>query len=189
MGPDGLRRATAVAILSANYVAARLDRHFPVLYTGEHGRVAHECIIDIRGITKDTGVTVDDVAKRLIDYGFHAPTMSFPVSGTLMIEPTESEPLAEIDRFCDAMIAIKGEIDRVAAGEWAHADSPLARAPHPAEDLLAPDWRRPYTREQAAYPVDSLRRGKYWPPVSRIDGGYGDRHLVCSCPPPEAFES
>jgi glycine dehydrogenase len=189
MGPDGLRRATAVAILSANYIAARLGEHFPVLYTGEHGRVAHECIIDIRGITKDTGVTVDDVAKRLIDYGFHAPTMSFPVAGTLMIEPTESEPLAEIDRFCDAMIAIKGEIDRVATGEWVHDDSPLAHAPHPAEDLLVPDWDRPYTREQAAYPVAALRRGKYWPPVSRIDGGYGDRHLVCSCPPPEAFES
>ncbi len=188
MGPDGLRRATAVAILSANYVAARLGDHFPVLYAGEHGRVAHECIIDIRGITKDTGVTVDDVAKRLIDYGFHAPTMSFPVAGTLMIEPTESEPLAEIERFCEAMIAIKGEIDRVASGEWAHDDSPLAHAPHTAEDLLTADWDRPYSRELAAYPVAALRRGKYWPPVSRIDGGYGDRNLVCACPPPEAFE-
>ena len=133
-------------------------------------------------------MTVDDVAKRLIDYGFHAPTMSFPVAGTLMIEPTESEPLAEIDRFCDAMIAVKGEIDRVAAGEWPHAESPLAHAPHTAEDLLAADWARPYTREQAAYPVPTLRRDKYWPPVSRIDGGYGDRNLVCACPPPEAFE-
>jgi len=150
--------------------------------------VAHECIIDLRGITKATGVTVDDVAKRLIDYGFHAPTMSFPVAGTLMIEPTESEPLAEIDRFCDAMIAIKDEIDRVASGEVAHADSALAHAPHTAEDLLVADWDRPYTREEAAYPVRSLRRGKYWPPVSRIDGGYGDRNLVCACPPPEAFE-
>jgi glycine dehydrogenase len=189
MGPDGLRRATAVAILSANYISARLDDHFPVLYTGEHGRVAHECIIDLRGITRATGVTVDDVAKRLVDYGFHAPTMSFPVAGTLMIEPTESEPLAELDRFCEAMIAIRGEIDRVASGEWAHDDSPLAHAPHTAEDLLVAEWDRPYTREEAAYPVAALRRAKYWPPVSRIDGGYGDRNLVCACPPPEAFEA
>jgi glycine dehydrogenase len=188
MGPDGLRRATEVAILSANYIAARLGEHYPVLYAGEHGRVAHECIIDVRGITRDTGVTVDDVAKRLIDYGFHAPTMSFPVAGTLMIEPTESESLAEIDRFCDAMIAIKAEIDRVASGEWPLADSPLRRAPHTAEDLLAPDWDRPYSREDAAYPAAGLRQAKYWPPVSRIDGSYGDRHLVCACPPPEAFE-
>ncbi|HLM64425.1 MAG TPA: aminomethyl-transferring glycine dehydrogenase subunit GcvPB, partial [Acidimicrobiales bacterium] len=189
MGPDGLRRATAVAILSANYVAARLGDHFPVLYTGEHGRVAHECIVDVRGITKDTGVTVDDVAKRLIDYGFHAPTMSFPVAGTLMIEPTESESLAEIDRFCDAMIAIRGEVDRVAAGEWPVETSPLRNAPHTAEDLLTEEWDRPYPRELGAYPVPSLRRDKYWVPVSRVDGGYGDRNLVCACPPPEAFES
>ncbi|HEX2563780.1 MAG TPA: aminomethyl-transferring glycine dehydrogenase subunit GcvPB, partial [Acidimicrobiales bacterium] len=188
MGADGPRRATEVAILSANYIAARLADHFPVLYAGERGRVAHECIIDVRGITRDTGVTVDDVAKRLIDYGFHAPTMSFPVAGTLMIEPTESESLAELDRFCDAMIAIKGEIDRVASGEWRVADSPLRHAPHTAEDLLVAEWDRPYTRERAAYPVPELRRVKYWPPVSRIDGGYGDRHLVCACPPPEAFE-
>jgi glycine dehydrogenase len=188
MGPDGLRRATAVAILSANYIADRLGDHYPVLYTGEHGRVAHECIIDLRNITKSTGVTVDDVAKRLVDYGFHAPTMSFPVAGTLMIEPTESEPLSEVDRFCDAMIAIKREIDRVAAGEWPHDQSPLAHAPHTAEDLLTPEWTRPYSREQAAYPDPALRRAKYWPPVSRIDGGYGDRNLMCACPPPEAFE-
>jgi glycine dehydrogenase len=188
MGADGLRRATEVAILSANYVAARLAGHYPVLYTGDHGRVAHECIVDVRGITRDTGVTVDDVAKRLIDYGFHAPTMSFPVAGTLMIEPTESESLAEIDRFCDAMIAIKDEIDRVASGEWPLADSPLRHAPHTAEDLLVADWDRPYTREQAAYPASGLRRAKYWPPVSRIDGGYGDRHLMCACPPPEELE-
>jgi glycine dehydrogenase len=188
MGPDGMRHATAVAILSANYIAARLGDHFPVLYTGEHGRVAHECIIDLRPITKATGVTVDDVAKRLIDYGFHAPTMSFPVAGTLMIEPTESESRAEVDRFCDAMIAIRGEIDRVASGEWPHEQSPLHHAPHTAEDLLAADWDRPYSREQAAYPVPALRRTKYWPPVSRIDGGYGDRNLMCACPPPEAFE-
>ncbi len=188
MGPDGMRHATAVAILSANYIAARLGDHYPVLYTGEHGRVAHECIIDLRPITKATGVTVDDVAKRLIDYGFHAPTMSFPVAGTLMIEPTESESRAEVDRFCDAMIAIRGEIDRVASGEWPHEQSPLHHAPHTAEDLLAADWDRPYSREQAAYPVPALRRTKYWPPVSRIDGGYGDRNLMCACPPPEAFE-
>jgi glycine dehydrogenase len=184
MGPDGLRRATQVAILSANYIAHRLGGHFPVLYSGEHGRVAHECIVDVRGITRDTGVTVDDVAKRLIDYGFHAPTMSFPVAGTLMIEPTESESLAEIDRFCDAMIGIREEIGRVASGEWPLADSPLRHAPHTAEDLLAAEWHRPYSREDAAYPVPGLRQAKYWPPVSRIDGGYGDRHLVCACPPP-----
>jgi glycine dehydrogenase len=160
-----------------------------VLYTGEHGRVAHECIVDVRGITRDTGVTVDDVAKRLIDYGFHAPTMSFPVAGTLMIEPTECESLAEIDRFCDAMIAIKGEVDRVAAGEWPVDASPLRHAPHTAEDLLTDVWDRRYPRELGAYPVRSLRRDKYWVPVSRIDGGYGDRNLVCACPPPEAFES
>jgi glycine dehydrogenase len=188
MGPDGLRRATAVAILSANYLATRLAEHYPVLYVGEHGRVAHECIIDLRPITKATGVTADDVAKRLIDYGFHAPTLSFPVAGTLMIEPTESESRAELDRFCEAMIAIRAEIDRVASGEWPHDESPLHHAPHPAEDLLTADWDRPYTREQAAYPVPALRRAKYWPPVSRIDGGYGDRNLMCACPPPEAFE-
>jgi glycine dehydrogenase len=188
MGPDGMRHATAVAILSANYMARRLDPHFPVLYTGEHGRVAHECIVDLRPITKATGVTVDDVAKRLIDYGFHAPTMSFPVAGTLMIEPTESESLVELDRFCEAMIAIRGEIDRVAAGDWPVDDSPLRHAPHPAEDLLGAEWERPYAREDAAYPLPGLRKDKYWPPVSRIDGGYGDRNLVCNCPPPEAFE-
>jgi glycine dehydrogenase len=188
MGPDGLRRATGVAILSANYVATRLAEHYPVLYAGEHGRVAHECIIDVRPLAKATGVTADDVAKRLIDYGFHAPTLSFPVAGTLMIEPTESESKAELDRFCDAMIAIRAEIDRVASGEWPYDQSPLHHAPHPAEDLLATEWERPYTREEAAYPVPALRRAKYWPPVSRIDGGYGDRNLMCACPPPEAFE-
>jgi len=188
MGPDGLRRATEVAILNANYVAARLADAYPILYTGEQGRVAHECILDLRAITKATGVTVDDVAKRLIDYGFHAPTMSFPVAGTLMVEPTESESLAELDRFVEAMLSIREEIAAIERGEIAHADSPLAHAPHTAEDLLVADWDRPYTREQAAYPVPSLRRDKYWPPVSRIDGGYGDRNLVCACPPPEAFE-
>ena len=188
MGGEGLTGATKVAILNANYVAARLAPHYPVLYTGEHGRVAHECIIDLRDITRRTGVTVDDVAKRLIDYGFHAPTMSFPVAGTLMIEPTESESKAEIDRFCDAMVAIAGEIAEIESGAVAHDDSALARAPHPAEDLLSDAWERPYTREQAAYPMAGLRSDKYWPPVSRIDGAAGDRNLVCACPPPEAFE-
>jgi glycine dehydrogenase len=188
MGPDGLRRATEVAIASANYVAARLADHYPVLYTGEHGRVAHECILDLRPLTKATGVTADDVAKRLVDYGFHAPTLSFPVAGTLMVEPTESESLAELDRFCDAMIAIRGEIDRVGSGEWPVEASPLRHAPHPAEDLLVAEWDRPYSREEGAYPVSALRRDKYWPPVSRIDGGYGDRNLMCACPPPETFE-
>ena len=174
--------------MSANYVAARLAPHYPVLYTGANGLVAHECIIDIRRIQHDTDVTNEDIAKRLIDYGFHAPTMSFPVAGTLMIEPTESESKAELDRFCDAMIAIKGEIDAIAAGEVTHADSVLANAPHPAENVVADDWARSYSREQAAYPVPGLRRDKYWVPVSRIDNAFGDRHIVCSCPPIEAYE-
>jgi glycine dehydrogenase len=186
MGADGLARATQVAVLSANYVATRLRDHFPLLYAGDHGLVAHECILDIRPLTKATGVTVDDVAKRLIDYGFHAPTMSFPVAGTLMVEPTESEDLGELDRFVDAMIAIRGEIDRVGAGEWTVEESPLRHAPHTIECLTG-DWTYAYSREVAAYPVPELRRGKYFAPVRRIDGAYGDRNLVCSCPPPEAF--
>ena len=185
MGPDGLTRATASAVLAANYVAKRLGEHFPVLYRGEDGLVAHECILDVRGVTKETGVTVDDVAKRLIDYGFHAPTMSFPVAGTLMVEPTESEDLGEIDRFCDAMIAIKAEIDRVAAGDWAAEDSPLRNAPHTTRAVVD-KWERPYDREVGAFPA-GLDPDKYWPPVARIDQAYGDRNLVCSCPPPEAF--
>ncbi len=188
MGGDGLRRASQVAILAANYIARRLDGHFPVLYTGRNGLVAHECIIDLRPLTKQTGVTVDDVAKRLIDYGFHAPTMSFPVAGTLMIEPTESEDLAEIDRFCAAMIAIGHEIARVAAGDYDREDNPLANAPHTAPMLLAADWKHPYSREEAAYPLAGDHRGKYWPPVRRIDQAYGDRNLMCSCPPVEAFQ-
>jgi glycine dehydrogenase len=187
MGPDGLRTATATAILSANYVATRLAEHYPVLYTGAKGRVGHECIIDVRPITKASGVTVDDVAKRLIDYGFHAPTMSFPVAGTLMVEPTESEGLAELDRFCDAMIAIRGEIDQVLDGVWPLTDSPLRHAPHTAADLLRDDWNRPYGRERGAYPLPSLRADKYFPPVSRIDGVAGDRHLVCTCDPLESY--
>ena len=186
MGAEGLRQATATAILNANYLAARLYDAFPVLYTGANGRVGHECIVDLRGITRDTGVTVDDVAKRLMDFGFHAPTMSFPVAGTLMIEPTESESLAELDRFVEAMLAIRGEIDRVAAGEWPVDDSPLRHAPHTAEDLLG-EWNRPYARDLGAFPVPSVRHSKYFPPVSRIDAAYGDRHLVCSCEPLEAY--
>ncbi|TDC25624.1 glycine dehydrogenase (aminomethyl-transferring) [Streptomyces sp. 8K308] len=182
MGAEGLRRATQVAVLGANYVAKRLEPHYPVLYTGPGGLVAHECVIDVRPLTKATGVTVDDIAKRLIDYGFHAPTMSFPVAGTLMIEPTESEDLAELDRFCAAMIAIRAEIDRVGAGEWPKDDNPLRNAPHTAQQL-AGDWPHPYSRAEAAYPADGGQRDKYWPPVRRIDGAYGDRNLVCSCPP------
>jgi len=187
MGEDGLRRASQVAILNANYIARRLNDHFPVLYTGRNGLVAHECIVDLRPLTKQTGVTVDDVAKRLIDYGFHSPTMSFPVAGTLMIEPTESENLAEIDRFCAAMIAIRHEIARVAVGDFDREDSPLANAPHTAPMLLAADWKHPYSREEAAYPLAGDHRGKYWPPVGRIDQAYGDRNLLCACPPVEAF--
>jgi glycine dehydrogenase len=189
MGAEGLRRATGVAILSANYVARRLDPHFPVLYTGRGGLVAHECILDLRPITSKTGITAEDVAKRLIDYGFHAPTMSFPVAGTLMVEPTESEDLAELDRFCEAMIAIRREIAAVASGESDPKDNLLKNAPHTAEMLIAAEWQHPYDREQAAYPMRGDRRGKYWPPVRRIDSAYGDRNLVCACPPPSAFEN
>ncbi len=188
MGPDGLRRATELAILSANYMAHRLDPHFPVLYKGKNGRVAHECIIDIRPLSAATGVSVDDVAKRLIDYGFHAPTMSFPVAGTLMIEPTESESLVEIDRFCDAMIAIRAEISGIGTNGWTVEDNPLANAPHTAEDVSADVWEHPYGRELAAYPLASLRQNKYWAPVSRIDGAFGDRNVVCSCPPIESYQ-
>ncbi|PTT19133.1 glycine dehydrogenase (aminomethyl-transferring) [Microbacterium sp. HMWF026] len=187
MGAEGLRQATAAAVLSANYIAVRLREHYPVLYAGEGGLVAHECILDLRPLKEQTGVSVDDVAKRLIDYGFHAPTMSFPVAGTLMVEPTESEDLAELDRFVDAMIAIKHEALAVAAGEWPADDNPLVNAPHTAETVVVGEWEHPYSRETAVYPVRSLIRGKYWPPVRRIDQAYGDRNLVCSCPPPEAF--
>ena len=186
MGPDGLRHATAVAICSANYVAVRLAEHYPVLYTGAKGRVGHECVIDLRPITRSTGVTVDDVAKRLIDFGFHAPTMSFPVAGTLMIEPTESETLGELERFCRAMITIRGEIANVGDGTWPLEQSPLRHAPHTAEELIG-DWSRPYPRELGAYPVPSLRAAKYFPPVSRIDAAAGDRRLLCSCEPLEAY--
>ncbi|HIE21422.1 MAG TPA: glycine dehydrogenase, partial [Acidimicrobiia bacterium] len=187
MGPDGLRRASKVAILAANYVARRLDPYFPVLYTGEGGRVAHECILDLRPMTRSTGITAEDVAKRLADYGFHAPTLSFPVVGTLMVEPTESESLEELDRFCEAMIAIRAEADRVGSGEWPREDNPLVRAPHTVRDVASDRWDRAYTREEAAYPVADLRSDKYWPPVGRIDNVGGDRHLVCACPPLESY--
>jgi glycine dehydrogenase len=185
MGGDGLTAATSVAVLSANYVAKRLEEHFPVLYRGHGGLVAHECILDLRQLTKQTGISVDDVAKRLVDYGFHAPTMSFPVAGTLMVEPTESEDLAELDRFCEAMIAIRAEIGEVAAGRWSPEASPLRNAPHTARDLMG-DWDRSYSRQQGAFPAGSPA-DKYWPPVGRIDQAYGDRHLMCTCPPIEAF--
>ena len=195
MGPDGLKRATQVAILAANYVAKILDPHFPVLYTGADGLVAHECILDLRAITKRSGITVDDVAKRLIDYGFHAPTMSFPVAGTLMVEPTESEDMGELDRFCDAMIAIKSEIDAVAAGVWPADDNPLVHAPHTAA-MVAGEWSHPYPAALAAFPGRGdlaspagqvAARKKYWPPVRRIDGAHGDRNLMCSCPPLDSY--
>ncbi|MGA1327835.1 MAG: aminomethyl-transferring glycine dehydrogenase [Rubrivivax sp.] len=188
MGADGLRAATETAILSANYVAARLADHYPVQFSSgvpglKGGGVAHECILDLRPLKESSGISAEDVAKRLIDYGFHAPTLSFPVAGTLMVEPTESEPLAELDRFCDAMIAIRQEIAQVESGAWPRDDNPLKHAPHTAAALLATDWARPYSREQAAYPVPGLRRQKYWPPVGRVDNVWGDRNLFCSCVP------
>ncbi len=182
MGRAGLKQATEVAILNANYMAHRLQDHYQVLYTGTNGRVAHECILDVRPIKDDVGISVDDIAKRLIDFGFHAPTMSFPVAGTLMIEPTESESKIELDRFCDAMIAIKGEVDQVAKGEFQLDDNPLVGAPHTAAMVSGDDWQRAYTRSQAAYPLTSVRENKYWPPVARLDHVFGDRNLVCSCP-------
>jgi glycine dehydrogenase len=187
MGRDGLRHATVMAILNANYIARRLEPHYPVLYRGENGLVAHECILDLRPLKDSTGISVDDVAKRLMDFGFHAPTMSFPVPGTLMIEPTESESKAELDRFCDAMIAIRAEIAKVASGEFDARDNPLVNAPHTAE-AIAGEWTHPYSRELAAYPVASLRGNKYWSPVGRVDNVYGDRNLVCACPPMSDYE-
>jgi len=188
MGAEGLRRATETAILSANYVSMRLRDHFPTLYAGQGGRVAHECILDLRPLKDTSGVTAEDVAKRLVDYGFHAPTLSFPVPGTLMVEPTESEPLAELDRFIDAMIAIRDEIRRIESGEWPEGDNPLTHAPHTAAAVAATDWDRPYTREQAAFPVPGIERRKYWPPVGRVDNVHGDRNLFCSCVPVSAWQ-
>ena len=188
--------ATETAILNANYVAARLAGHYDIHFSGgidgvKGGGVAHECILDLRPLKeatgKDKGISAEDVAKRLIDYGFHAPTLSFPVAGTLMVEPTESESLGELDRFCDAMIAIRGEIAQVQSGAWPRDDNPLVNAPHTAASLLASDWARAYTREQAAYPVATLRRAKYWSPVGRVDNVHGDRNLFCSCVPVSDF--
>ncbi|MFG3510125.1 aminomethyl-transferring glycine dehydrogenase [Streptomyces sp. NPDC047821] len=188
MGGEGLKRATQVAVLAANYIAKRLEPHYPVLYTGPAGLVAHECIVDLRPISKATGVSVDDIAKRLIDYGFHAPTMSFPVAGTLMIEPTESEDLTELDRFCDTMIAIRAEIEKVASGEWPAEDNPLRNAPHTAA-ALGGEWTHAYSREEAVFPAGVSAADKYWPPVRRIDGAFGDRNLVCSCPPLDEYDN
>jgi len=198
MGAAGLTRATETAILSANYIAARLAGHYELHFSGNvagirGGGVAHECILDLRPLKESTGgangISAEDVAKRLIDYGFHAPTLSFPVAGTLMVEPTESEPLDELDRFCDAMIAIRAEIAKVERGEWPRDDNPLKGAPHTAESLLTTGWPHAYTREEAAYPLPALRHDKYWSPVGRVDNVWGDRNLSCSCPPMSAYES
>jgi glycine dehydrogenase len=187
MGADGLKHATEAAILAANYVSVRLRDHFPTLYCGANGRVAHECILDLRPLKETSGVTAEDVAKRLVDYGFHAPTLSFPVPGTLMVEPTESEPLAELDRFIEAMIAIRGEIARIEAGEWPEDDNPLKNAPHTAAAVAATEWPHAYARETAVFPVGALKRSKYWPPVGRVDNVHGDRNLFCSCVPVSAW--
>jgi glycine dehydrogenase len=186
MGPEGITRATKVAILNANYVVARLGNHYPILYRGAQGRVAHECIIDCRGFAATTGVQVEDIAKRLADYGFHAPTMSWPVAGTLMIEPTESENRAEIDRFCDAMISIAGEIGKIADLSWSQSDNPLKNAPHTAAELMG-EWNHAYSRAEAAFALPFVAAAKYWPPVKRVDNVYGDRNLMCSCAPLEAY--
>jgi glycine dehydrogenase len=185
MGAEGLKQASQVAILNANYIASRLKEAFPVLYTGRDGRVAHECILDIRPLKEETGISELDIAKRLIDYGFHAPTMSFPVAGTLMVEPTESESKAELDRFIDAMLAIRGEINRVKAGEWTLTDNPLVNAPHTQNELVA-EWHHGYTREQAVFPAGVAN--KYWPTVKRLDDVYGDRNLFCSCVPMSEYQ-
>jgi glycine dehydrogenase len=187
MGGEGLTRATEIAILNANYIATRLDPHFPVLYRNAKGRVAHECIVDPRPLKASAGVTVDDIAKRLIDYGFHAPTMSFPVPGTLMIEPTESESKAELDRFCDAMIAIRREIAEIESGRWKVEASPLRHAPHTVHDIADDSWARAYSRAEGCFPKGTSRTDKYWCPVGRVDNVYGDRNLVCSCPPVEDY--
>jgi glycine dehydrogenase len=194
MGAEGLTAATETAILSANYIAARLADHYDIHYSGDiaaikGGGVAHECILDLRPLKESSGVSAEDVAKRLIDYGFHAPTLSFPVPGTLMVEPTESESLGELDRFCDAMIAIRAEIAQVESGAWPRDDNPLVNAPHTAAALLTTDWAHAYSREQAAYPLPALKRAKYWVPVGRVDNVWGDRNLSCSCPPMSAYES
>jgi glycine dehydrogenase len=187
MGSAGLTEASKVAILNANYIAKRLDPYYPVLYKGKHGFVAHECILDLRPVKRSAGIEVDDVAKRLMDYGFHAPTVSFPVPGTMMVEPTESESKEELDRFCDAMIAICREIEEIESGRADARDNLLKNAPHTAAMLLAAEWEHAYSRERAAYPSPATRQHKFWPPVGRVDNVYGDRHLVCTCLPVEAY--
>jgi glycine dehydrogenase len=187
MGGSGLTEATKIAILNANYIAHRLAPHFPVVYVGKKGRVAHECILDVRPFKKSAGIEVDDVAKRLIDYGFHAPTMSFPIAGTLMVEPTESESLAELDRFCDAMISIRGEIREIEEGRMPRDDNPLKHAPHTIEACVSDTWTHPYSREVAAFPAPWTRDRKFWPAVSRLNNALGDRKLICACPPIEAY--
>ncbi|WP_455429159.1 hypothetical protein [Fodinicurvata halophila] len=188
MGPEGLKKASQVAILNANYMAKRLEGHYDVLYKGRNGLVAHECILDTRDFKETAGISVDDIAKRLMDFGYHAPTMSWPVAGTLMAEPTESESRAELDRFCQAMITIRKEIAAIEKGEADKEDNPLRNAPHTAEAVLADDWNHAYSRDEAAYPLNSLREAKYWPPVGRIDNVAGDRNLVCTCPPLSAYQ-
>ena len=189
MGAEGLQHATETAILSANYISARLKDHYPTLYASAEGHVAHECILDVRPLKDATGVSAEDVAKRLMDYGFHAPTLSFPVPGTLMVEPTESETLAELDRFIDAMIAIRDEIRLIENGTWPHDNNPLKHAPHTAASVTADDWDHPYSRERAAFALPSLKQQKYWPTVGRVDNVYGDRNLFCSCLPVEDYKS
>jgi glycine dehydrogenase len=188
MGDRGLKDATYNAILNANYIAKRLENDYPILFTGVNGTVAHECIIDIRPLKEESGISEEDIAKRLMDFGFHAPTMSFPVAGTLMIEPTESENQEEIDRFCDSMIQIRNEMKKVQAGEWPLDDNPLVNAPHTADCLLDADWQHAYTRKEAAYPLPWIKNRKYWPPVGRVDNVYGDRNLICECPPIDSYE-
>jgi glycine dehydrogenase len=187
LGGEGLTLSTKTAILNTNYVAVRLNEHYPVLYTGSHGRVAHECILDIRAIKAATGIAEIDIAKRLMDYGFHAPTVSFPVGGTLMVEPTESESKAELDRFIGAMMAIRDEIRKIERGEWPADNNPLKNAPHTETDLAEADWNRPYSRQEAAFPLPWVAENKFWPFVNRIDDVYGDRNLFCACPPMENY--
>ena len=188
MGSEGLKLATQVAILNANYIAGRLKNHYPILYKGSNGNVAHECIIDIRSIKSETGVTEEDIAKRLIDFGFHAPTMSWPVSGTMMIEPTESENLSELDRFCDTLIKIKEEIDLIKSGKLDKIDNPIKNAPHTDTELASDNWKHKYSREEAAYPAEFLKKNKFWPPVARVDNVYGDKNIFCTCPSMDEFK-
>jgi glycine dehydrogenase len=188
MGAEGLKQATQVAILNANYIAKKLEAHYPVLYRGKTGFVAHECIFDTRQFKESAGIEVEDIAKRLMDYGFHAPTISFPVAGTIMVEPTESEPREELDRFCEAMIAIREEIREIEQGKADRANNVLKNAPHTAEQLTRDEWSRPYSRQKAAYPLEWVRDRKFWPHVGRINAVLGDRNLVCACPPIEAYQ-